>query len=83
MINPIYVKVHTRNEDFELIVDYHLENERFELMRYQSFYHPVVQQFNQQKLEDYESFPNILIRQKRLHQSIDSQEMIDWLMQNS
>ena len=83
MINPIYVKVHTKNEDFELIIDYHLENERFELMRYQSFYHPVVQQFNQQKLEDYESFPNILIRQKRLYHCTDSEEMIDYLMDNS
>ena len=83
MINPIFVKIHTQNDDFELIVDYHLDNERFELMRYQSFYHPVVTQFNQQTIGDFDTFPEILIRQKRLFQHTESQAVIDWLLERS
>ena len=83
MINPIYIKIHTKNDDFELIVDYHLENEQFELMRYQSFYHPVIEQFNKQKLEDFKTYPSILIRQKRIFKSVDEEEMVNWLLEKS
>jgi len=80
MINPLFVKVHTKNNDFELIVDYQLELEQFELMRYQSFYHPVIEQFNKQSFEDYKTYPSILIRQKRLFKSVGGEEIIDFLL---